>query len=144
MLTKSNIQEQVNYMRLSVVVLLVVFIVSCKITKPYSRPTGVIPGNLYRGITSPDTTSIASLSWKEMFRDTLLQSLISQGISNNTDLRIALARIKSAAANAKQSKLALFPQFDANATATYQEVPSTQFGFPQAYHLETTSSWEAD
>jgi NodT family efflux transporter outer membrane factor (OMF) lipoprotein len=79
-----------------------------------------------------------------MFSDTLLQSLVQEGINNNPDLKIAVARIKSAAANAKQSKLQLLPVFDANGTATYQEVPSTEFGFPQAYLLQVTSSWEAD
>ena len=44
----------------------------------------------------------------------------------------------------RQSKLALLPAVDANATAAFQRVPSTQFGFPEAYQLYVNSSWEAD
>ena len=79
-----------------------------------------------------------------MFSDTLLQALIQEGINNNLDLKVAVARIKSAAANARQSRLALLPAVDANATGTLQSVPSTQFGFPEAYQLYISSSWEAD
>lgn len=79
-----------------------------------------------------------------MFADTVLQRLIQEGINNNLDLKIAVARIKSAAANFKQSKLALYPNVDANASATFQRVPSTAFGFPQAYQLYVSANWEAD
>jgi len=117
---------------------------SCKITQPYRVPADATNNKLYRDAFITDTTNIANISWKQMFTDTLLQSMVQEGINNNLDLKIAVARIKGATANVKQSKLQLLPAFDATATATYQEVPSTVFGFPQAYLLEVTSSWEAD
>jgi multidrug efflux system outer membrane protein len=117
---------------------------SCNITKPYSLPSGAAKNNLYRGATFTDTTSIATISWKQMFADTLLQSLVQEGIDSNLDLKIAIARIKTAAANFKQSKLAFLPVVDGNASATLQRVPPTEFGFPEAYLLQATSSWEAD
>ena len=43
-----------------------------------------------------------------------------------------------------KARLAFLPVVDANATGTFQSVPSTQFGFPQAYQLYVNSSWEAD
>jgi multidrug efflux system outer membrane protein len=123
---------------------IVSMIVSCKVTKPYVQPAGVISNKLFRDTTNTDTTNIANISWKQLFTDTLLQSLIQEGINNNLDLKVAVARIKAAAANAKQSRLALLPAVDANATAAFQRVPSTQFGFPEAYQLYVNSSWEAD
>lgn len=123
---------------------IVTIVASCKVTQHYSQPSDAASNNLYRDISNADTTTIANISWKQMFSDTLLQALIQEGISNNLDLKVAVARIKSAAANARQSRLALLPAIDANATATLQSVPSTQFGFPEAYQLYISSSWEAD
>src|ERR1700722_5721213 len=132
-----------KYILIAMFIVTIVTINSCKITQPYKQPSDAV-NKLYRDALNADTTNIATISWKQMFADTLLQSLVQEGINNNLDLKIAVARIKSAAANARQSKLQLLPAFDGNATATYQEVPSTEFGFPQAYLLQVTSSWEAD
>src|SRR5580658_10421543 len=117
---------------------------ACKVTRPYKQPMGVAADNLYRGDNKRDSNNIANFSWKELLTDTLLQSIIQQGIDSNLDLKIAVARIKSATANFKQSKLAFFPSADANASGTYQRVPPTQYGFPEAYLLDITSSWEVD
>ncbi len=133
-----------NYIWMVRIITTIIIINSCKITQPYKQPSDSINNKLYRGVSINDTTSIASLSWRQMFRDSLLQSLIQEGINNNLDLKIAVSRIKSATANFKQSKLQLLPALDADATATYQRVPDTQFGFPQAYLIDVTTSWEAD
>jgi outer membrane protein, multidrug efflux system len=136
---------QKTYLSFAIIICICIIIIcSCKITQPYKRPAGAVPDSLYRNTSVNDTNNIATISWKEMFSDTLLTSLIQQGINNNLDLKIAVARMKSAAASFKQSKLAFLPSFDGNATGTYQKVPSTQFGFPEAYLIDITSSWEAD
>lgn len=123
---------------------LAAFIISCKVTQPYTRPADAVNDSLYRGVTAADTNNIAAISWREMFADASLQALIQEGINNNLDLKVAAARIKTANANAIQSRLALLPSLNANASATFQRVPSTQFGFPQAYQLYLNTSWEAD
>ena len=128
----------------AIFVVIVSIVTSCKVAQPYSQPSDAAGNNLYRDVSNADTTTIANISWKQMFSDTLLQALIQEGINNNLDLKVAVARIKSAAANARQSRLALLPAVDANATGTLQSVPSTQFGFPEAYQLYISSSWEAD
>lgn len=126
-----------------VIVLICTIICACKIVQPYKQPVGAISDSLYRG-SKTDTNNIATISWKEIFSDTLLTSLIQEGVNNNIDLKIAVARMKSASANFRQSKLAFLPSFDANATGTYQEVPSTQYGFPESYSLGVNSTWEVD
>jgi len=124
-------------------ILVAAVIAACKVTQPYQQP-GATGATTYRGTTSIDSNSIATISWKDIFTDTTLQSLINEGINNNLDLKIAVARIKTATANVKQSRLALLPSVDANAAATFQKVPSTQFGVPAVYQLYISSSWEAD
>lgn len=125
-------------------IVILTIIQSCKVAKPYIQPSGAAGTNLYRKVASSDTNTIANIPWKKLFSDTILQSLVQEGISNNPDLTIAVARIQTAAANARQSRLALFPSVNANAAATYQKVPATQFGTPEAYQLYVNSSWEAD
>ncbi|MBS1934141.1 MAG: efflux transporter outer membrane subunit, partial [Bacteroidetes bacterium] len=132
-----------KYIFLSPCILIVIS--ACKVTQPYQQPVDATNNKLYRDSSYNDSANnIATISWKQMFTDTLLQSLIQEGINNNYDLKIAVARIKSAAANFKQSKLAFFPNVDANTNATFQRVPSTAYGFPEAYSAAITTSWEAD
>lgn len=130
-----------NIRQILSIILLIAIAGACKVTQPYTAPQA--DSTQYRG-TQADTINIASIPWRQMFNDPLLQTLIQQGIDNNLDLKVAIARIKTAAANAKQSKLALFPLVDANASATYQRVPSTSFGFPETFQLYVNASWEAD
>ncbi len=140
-----KIKNGSGFILFSILTVLVVWIAtSCKTAQPYKQPADAITGNLYRNAAVADTNNIATVPWKQMFSDTLLQKLIEEGIASNLDLKVALARIKAAAANFKQSKLALLPNIDANASAGFQRVPPTQFGVPEAYQLYINSSWEAD
>src|SRR4051812_21595709 len=99
-------------------ILFVVIIVStsCVVTKPYEAPV-VGRQNLFRDSSSADTTSMANLHWTDVFRDTLLQNLIQEGIDNNLDLKIAYSRIQQAQAYYNQSKLSFLPNISADATA---------------------------
>ncbi len=133
-----------RFISLSIFTAIILLVASCKIAQPYRQPANVASDSLYRGVSTADSNTIAGISWKQMFSDTLLQKLIDEGISNNLDLKVAIARIKAAAANFKQSKLALLPTIDGNASATFQRVPDTQFGTPEAYQLYVNASWEAD
>ncbi|MDP3232081.1 MAG: TolC family protein [Myxococcales bacterium] len=56
--------------------------------------------------------SIAALSWKEYFADPQLTALISEALTNNPDLGIALQRIEQARAGVKRSTGALLPRLD--------------------------------
>ena len=137
-------KNQEIYLSFAIIITVSIIIFSCKIVQPYKQPASAVPDSLYRSANNNDTNNIATISWKEMFSDTLLASIIQQGINNNLDLKIAVARMKSAAANFKQSKLAFLPSFDGNINGSYQKVPSTQFGFPEAYLIDIASTWEID
>jgi outer membrane protein, multidrug efflux system len=127
------------------IILAIVIISSCNTTKKYQREE--TDNKLYRGVNTTDTTSIAAIPWTQMFPDTALQSLIRQGLANNLDLQIAVARIKKAAANLRQSGQQLLPSLSGTATATEQKLSSAQGAgvlSNQSYELSLTSSWEAD
>lgn len=91
---------------------------SCGIYTKYQRPEDITTEGLYGQevqdslkLQVQDTTSIASLSWRELFTDPQLQSLIEQALAGNTDLLSAQQRIKEAEATLMAARLAYLPSF---------------------------------
>ena len=93
------------------------FLSGCGIYTKYERPEvktdGLYGQNAFDGksVEAQDTASIASLSWRELFTDAQLQSLIEQALAGNTDLLSAQQRIKEAEATLSSAKLAYLPSF---------------------------------
>ena len=120
------------------ILLTVVMRNSCALYKEYERPDIAFVDSLYNRIpTADDYESIASLTWKELFADTLLHSLIELGLENNTDLEIARLKVEQAEATLKTSKLAFYPNVSFSA-----QVGANQNG--SNYSLAPTASWEVD
>ncbi len=122
---------------------------SCFVAKDYVRPETVVQEETYRTDQLPvDTTSIATLSWKELFTDPMLQNYIEEGLNNNVDIRSAIQQILMAEAYVKQGKAGYFPSLNAKAQAVHQELPSqNQYGNLSSinqYELSAGLSWEAD
>ena len=91
---------------------------SCGIYTKYQRPEDITTDGLYRqdvpggqGLQLQDTASIASLSWRELFTDPQLQSLIEQALAGNTDLLSAHWRIREAEATLMSARLSYLPSF---------------------------------
>lgn len=89
---------------------------SCGIYTTYDRPSDINTDGLYgqdlnEEAVAVDTTSIASLSWRELFTDSHLQTLIEHALQSNTDLLSAQQRIKEAEATLSSAKLAYLPSF---------------------------------
>ncbi len=111
---------------------------SCALYKEYERPEIDFVDSLYNRIpTADDYESIASLTWKELFTDSILHDLIEKGLENNTDLGIARLKVEEAEATLKTSKLAFYPDVSFTAQAGVN-----QNGFN--YSLTPTASWEID
>lgn len=113
---------------------------SCSLYKKYERPDISFVDSLYNKIpTANNYESIASLSWKELFADTLLQNCIELGLKNNTNLEIARLRVEQAEATLQTSKLAFYPSVSFSAQTN---VGSNSDGL--AYSLTPSASWEID
>lgn len=142
-----GLQEKVKRKSLDVPTTIILLVIalstfSCKVTKPYHRAQNLAGQSLYRDTAIADTTSIGDIPWRQFFADTLLQKLITEGIDNNLDLGVAVARIHEAEANFKQSQLAFFPSLAANASGGVQKTagnPSTRL-----YEAYLNSSWQVD
>ena len=121
-------------------------LVSCGIHS-YKSPEAKLDG-LYRDVNSKDTSTIATLSWKQLFGDSNLQKLIEEGLAQNPDVKIAATRVLQAEAYLQQSRAGLFPSLNGNASTTVNKLSDAQGGGfinnTRVYQLGLSSSWEAD
>jgi len=125
------------------ILMAILVVASCKVTEDRKLTTRLVDTKLYRDVNTTDTTTIADIPWKQMFRDSLLQQLIQEGIDHNLDLKIAVDRIKQAQANMNQSRAALFPSLAVNASGPLVN-SSNLSGTLSLYQLYGSASWEAD
>lgn len=128
---------------------------SCQVMNKYKSPE-MDSQNLFRGENPVDTTTIASMPWREYFNDPFLQSYIDEALENNFDMLIAQERIKQAEAALGMARAAYFPDValtaQVNQTRLSNANPLT--GTPKekntlAYHTENytlgiVASWELD
>ncbi len=148
LLKKTLLMKKNSIYKIVILASLPFLLVSCFAAKNYERPQ-VVNEASYRTENLPqDTLSIATLSWKELFTDPLLQGYIEEGLKNNMDIRVALQQIRIAEAYVKQGKAGYFPSLNGNARYTHQELPAqNQFGNISSidqYELSAGLSWEAD
>ena len=98
--------------------------------------------NLYRTLPAGiDTVTIASMSWREMFTDRKLQSLIETGIKQNTDLNVARLRVEAAEAALITAKLSYLPSLGINAEGGGSQYDGTT---AKTYNVGASASWELD
>jgi NodT family efflux transporter outer membrane factor (OMF) lipoprotein len=120
---------------------------ACKVTKHYAPPEPDMQG-LYRDHSAGDTTSIASLAYNQLFTDAQLQQLISEGLSNNLNLKIAYSRVQAAEAYYSQGRAALQPSLAANLQASDNRLSVIQGNGVRRsatqYQAGLTAGWEAD
>lgn len=132
------------YISLVAIILGISTFPACKVTQPYQQPAAMVSNNLYRNASTNDTTSMATMSWKQLFKDSLLQLLIQQGIDHNLDLKIAVTRIQQAEASLKQSRLAFFPSLNLMANGELLKPSAAQLTSNSVYQAYAGASWEAD
>lgn len=89
-----------------------------------------------------DTSSLATLSWRELFKDKKLQVLIDSALRNNTDLLTAQLKVSEAEATLKTSRLAFLPSLSLGSQG---ELSSFDGARPaKTYNLDGSASWELD
>jgi len=138
-----NGKININVTKVPGLLLIIITLASCKVTENYRRPEGIADTRLYRDTSSADSSNIGDIPWKQMFTDTLLQHLIQEGVDHNYDLKIAIARIKQAQANLRQSNAMFYPSVQAHASGTVQKLANVE-GASEIYQLYGAASWEAD
>jgi multidrug efflux system outer membrane protein len=120
---------------------------ACSLAPKYVAPVPPVPtswpvGDAY---LAQSEASLPLVSYKEVFRDPRLQSLVEQALVNNRDLRVAAANIAAARAQVRVTRANQFPAVGVSGSATDSE---TGGGFGQNgmnYSLQGgISSFEID
>ena len=85
-------------------------LVACQMVGPdYFRPKQVLPAS-YQEAQTTDASEAISNQWWTLYNDEVLNDLIAKASKNNTDLKIAVARIEEADGFMREVGAALFPQ----------------------------------
>lgn len=112
-----------NLFKMKLICLLVplALLSACKSVGPdYQRPQLAVP-NQYSE-PADQSQSKVSATWWTAYQDQLLNDLVSKALQNNTDIKLAVARIEEADALVKEVGAATLPQVDLNAGATRSRV----------------------
>lgn len=123
---------------------------SCFVARDYDRPAKVLEEANFRTDNLPqDTTTMAGVSWRELFTDPYLTGHIEEALQNNIDIRIALQQINAAQAYLRQGKASYFPSVSAGVGVVHQELAGNNqslYGRSSIdqFDLSADLSWEAD
>lgn len=121
---------------------------SCGIYNSYKRPNDITVEGLYRDTVAvndtlvSDTTNMGNVSWREMFRDPKLQTLIELGLAHNTDLQTAMLQVKQAQASLMTARLSFLPSFTLSPQGGITKMENTPSY--RTWQAPINASWEAD
>jgi multidrug efflux system outer membrane protein len=103
---------------------------ACSMDPHYVRPTPAVPPSWPAGdaYLQQSEAALPSVTYRDIFRDPRLQTLIQQALANNQDLRSALANIESARALYRVQRANIFPAINANAGVTARKGAGQNFG----------------
>ena len=102
---------------------IIILLNGCMVGPDYRRPAVTTP-DAFRGASAaipPDKQSIGELKWFEVFQDEQLQELIRTALTQNYDLRDAVARVDAARANLGITQADQYPNFGVGADVTSVE-----------------------
>lgn len=123
---------------ISILILLTV-LSSCLVGPKYSRPEVKSPTDWMEQSKFVDKTdTITNLQWFELFKDTILNNLISEALSKNYNMANAVLRIEQSRAVYGIAKAELLPSIGYGARAQVNNNSDNSFS------LGGTASWEID
>jgi multidrug efflux system outer membrane protein len=96
---------------------------ACSFAPKYHRPDLAVPGQF----TVDAAQDSIPADWWTLFGDTTLNALVEEALANNQDLAAAAARVEQARAIAGVAKSALYPEINAQGSASRTQIPDTQF-----------------
>ena len=102
-------QMKTNIHRTLFPLLALLLIGGCAVGPNYKRPAVETPDN-HRFATTEATNYFGDLPWWEVFKDPALQELIRTAVTNNYDLKQAVARVEQARQQVTVARAPLFPQ----------------------------------
>ena len=112
-----------NKLKIVVVILILALLpVGCLVGPKYKKPEDPNATGYRNGTANADTlASVVNVKWFDLFNDEVLKGLINQGLANNYDMKIAMARIERTRAELGYTKADLLPAVGYGATVNSNE-----------------------
>jgi multidrug efflux system outer membrane protein len=100
--------------------LAVILLTSCALVGPnYERPPAELPMQFSESASNVNDANVPiSNTWWELYNDAVLNDLVSKALRNNTDIKLAVARIEEADAFLREVGSALLPTVDLDSSAS--------------------------
>jgi len=121
----------------------------CAVGPNYKRPAVQTPA-AFRFNDNQNTNSFGDLPWWQVFQDPVLQGLIGTAITNNYDLKQAVARVEQARDQSAVANSAFFPQIGYGGdigrgrNALYNSPASLNGHTESSAQLTLSAAWEID
>ncbi len=131
-------------MRRSAAGILALALAACAVGPDYQRPEAAVSAAYKEAVgwkVAEPRDEASRGNWWEIFGDPKLSALIESIDMSNQNVLLAEARFRQAQALAAQSRAALFPTLDANASITRSRSPTGVVG---ERSVALNSSWEID
>jgi multidrug efflux system outer membrane protein len=124
----------------------------CMLVGPdYKRPEPQVPAQYAQAdIESAQAPIPVTKTWWEFYQDPVLNDLVSKALQNNTDIKIAVARVEEADAFLREVGAALFPQINLDSSAARSRVtelgafPAFNGPYRENYNIRLGTSFELD
>lgn len=102
----------------------------CTLEPAYVRPAPAVPSTWPVGAAYPPAgeATLPSVSYRDIFRDPHLQSIIGAALANNQDLQAALANVEIARAQYRVQRAQLLPKIDAAASGAESQTHTQAAG----------------
>jgi multidrug efflux system outer membrane protein len=129
----------------SILIVLCVLSTGCTMGPDYRRPDITAPAS-WR-LSDVQATEISNVAWWDQFEDPVLSQLVRTALANNLDLKIASANVDQAYAQYGITRSQLFPQVNADASASRQKQflpPPLVAGPFNTFALDLSTSYEID
>ena len=143
-------EGKVSEVRRCLILFLSALLGGCMVGPDYRRPAIDTPQS-YR-YEEKDARESVNAAWWQLFQDPVLNSLITEALANNRDVKIAAANVEQAAGYLTQTRAPLFPQLSYTAVGSrqrYSELGAAGWssGTPNpqnSFQLMGEASWEID
>jgi multidrug efflux system outer membrane protein len=130
--------------------LVLVLIGGCAVGPNYKRPAVDTPPD-FRFAPTQSTNSLGDLPWWQVFKDPYLQDLIRAALTNNYDLKQAVARVEQTRQLAVVARAPLFPSINYGGdvgrgrNAVFNSIaPLGNGATTTSYEVNLNAAWEID
>lgn len=136
-------------------ILVMLTLPGCALLGPdYQRPSFSLPDFFSSQNSAEEIGATLNVEnpWWELYQDSTLNELVGKALENNTDIKLAVARIEEADAFMREVGAALYPSVELDAGAGRSRIseigPNPLFGFipplREAYNIQLSTSFELD